>query len=68
MTDIFKIKSLLDDTSRDLTQVLPTEELRGIVIYFLEALESEAEDRKEFEQMLLDLLDDIDRRLDSGKW
>ncbi len=68
MTDIFKIKKNLDDTAQDLTQILPVEELRGLVIYFLESLATRSEDPEEFEEMLDDLLEDIEIRIDTGKW
>jgi hypothetical protein len=36
MSDLYEIKTLMDDTARDLVQVLPTVgELRGLEVYFL---------------------------------
>lgn len=46
MIELYKIKTLMDDTARDLVQVLPTiGELRGRVVYFLEAQEAETQNR-----------------------
>ena len=69
MTELYEIKTLLDDTAKDLAQVLPdAAEWRGWVVYLLEALEAEAKDRGEYEQMLADLVVDVGLRIDSGRW
>ena len=69
MTDLYEIKTLLDDTARDLVEVLPeVGELRGWVVYLLEALEAETQDREQYEQMLTDLVTDVSLRLDHGGW
>jgi len=69
MSEFFEIKNMLDGTAKDLTQTLSTVgQLRGWVVYLLEALEAETHNRREFEEMLTDLVEDINARLDSGGW
>lgn len=69
MSDLYEIKTLLDDTARDLVQVFPTVgELRGWVVYLLEALEAETQNRAAYEEMLGDLVEDIQLRIDRGGW
>jgi hypothetical protein len=69
MTDPCEIKDFLDDTANILTQALLTVgELRGWVVYFLEALEAETQNRAAYEELLADLVTDINLRLDNGRW
>ena len=69
MTDPYEIKTILDDTAKELVQILPyTSNLRGWVVYFLEVLEAETKSKGEFNKMLVDLLEDIELRIDSGSW
>lgn len=69
MSEFFEVKNLLDGTAKDLTERLATVgQLRGWVVYLLEALEAETHNRREFEEMLYDLVEDINTRLDSDGW
>jgi hypothetical protein len=69
MIALYEIKTLMDDTAKDLTQALSTVgQLRGWVVYLLEALEAETQNRAAYEEMLVDLVEDIQLRIDSGGW
>ena len=68
MSDLYEIKTLLGDTARDPSQALSAVgQLRGWVVYFLEALEAETQNRAAYEEMLTDLVEDIQLRIDSGR-
>ncbi len=59
----------MDDTAYDLNQALLTVgELRGWVVYFLEALEAETQNWVAYEEMLSDLVEDVQLWIDSGVW
>ncbi len=38
------------------------------VIYFIETLEAETQNRTAYDEMLVDLVEDIQLRIDSGRW
>jgi hypothetical protein len=69
MTELYEFKTLLNDTAKELTQALSTVgQLRGWVVYLLEALEVETQNRVAYEEMLVDLVEDVQLRIDSGGW
>ena len=65
LNKLYEIKTLLDDTAKDLAQLLPdAAEWRGWVVYLLQALEAAAMDidqehPEQYERMLGELVEDI---------
>jgi hypothetical protein len=69
MVDFFEIKTLLDDTAKKLVKATPdTEKLHDWIVYFLEALETDIHNQRDYNEMLSDLIEDVEQRVESGKW
>lgn len=69
MSELQELRELLDDTAQDMAQVLPdSSDWSRWLMYLLEGLDGLANDPQEFEEMLDDLKNTIETRLEAGRW
>jgi hypothetical protein len=69
MNELQELRELLDDTAQDMAQVLPeSSDWARWLTYLLEGLDNLANDSQEFEEMLDDLKNTIETRLEAGRW
>ena len=69
MTDLDELRDTLSQAAQSLAQVKPDPgDWPGWMSYFLEALDTQANDRRAFESALVTLYDSLKTRIEGGRW